>query len=92
MEPTQANQAGQAIWSAWEEGRLLDELPEACRPQSAADAYRIQRAIVKVSGDRVAGWKLAATGPAAHSAAPAPPEWTLARGELRCLRRNDGSW
>ena len=35
--------------------------PERCRPRDRAEGYAIQSELVRLSGQRVAGWKIAAT-------------------------------
>src|SRR4029453_16722606 len=39
----------------------LSSLPERCRPRDGAEGYAIQSEVVRLSGQRVAGWKIAAT-------------------------------
>jgi 2-keto-4-pentenoate hydratase len=36
-------------------------VPERCRPRDRAEGYAIQAELVRLSGQRVAGWKIAAT-------------------------------
>lgn len=43
----------------------LHELPQSCRPQSDADAYQIQDAVVRQLGETVGGWKIGAASAAA---------------------------
>ncbi len=54
-------------------GTPLPELPPSCRPQSEADAYQIQDAVIRRLGEEVGGWKVGA----ASAAAPAfcAPIW-----------------
>jgi 2-keto-4-pentenoate hydratase len=60
--PTQrARQAADVLWAAWRDGRLLDALPEDCRPQSLEEGYAIQESIAARHGGDVIGWKIAAT-------------------------------
>jgi 2-keto-4-pentenoate hydratase len=54
-------------------GAPVHELPPRCRPQSDADAYEIQDAVIRRLGEPVGGWKVGAA-----SAASAPfcaPIW-----------------
>ncbi len=37
-------------------GAALGDLPEAHRPRTLAEGYRVQRAATRRWGDRVAGW------------------------------------
>jgi len=63
--PTQrARQAADVLWAAWREGRLLDALPEDCRPLSLEEGYAVQEAIATRHGGDVIGWKIAATSSA----------------------------
>jgi 2-keto-4-pentenoate hydratase len=59
-----AQEAAGIIWQHWEASTRIDALPDACRPSDRAAAYAIQREIVKRSGQRVVGWKIAATSAA----------------------------
>ena len=56
-----ARQAAQAIWQHWQSNQVLDALPEACRPLTAAQGYAVQAQLPTVSGRTVLGWKIAAT-------------------------------
>jgi 2-keto-4-pentenoate hydratase len=53
--------AADVLWRARAEGRLIDGLPDDCRPTELGDAYAIQDATDRMAGRRI-GWKLAATG------------------------------
>ena len=59
-----ARQAAGLLWKAWQAAGTLDALPEACRPASRADGYRIQSVLLAESGSRGWGWKIAATSEA----------------------------
>ena len=54
-------------------GAPVHELPPTCRPQSDADAYQIQDAIVRQLGEPIGGWKVGAAS--ANSAAFCAPIW-----------------
>ena len=43
------------------QGARLPSLPERCRPRDRAEGYAIQSELVRLSGQDVAGWKIAAT-------------------------------
>jgi 2-keto-4-pentenoate hydratase len=45
----------------WLSRTHLAELPPECRPASRADGYAIQAEVARLSGQAVAGWKIAAT-------------------------------
>jgi len=44
-------------------GEPLAELPADCRPQSDADAYQIQDAVIRRLGETVGGWKIGVASP-----------------------------
>lgn len=48
----------------WCQGTQIGELPSDCRPASRAEGYAIQADLARLSGQRVAGWKIAATSTA----------------------------
>jgi 2-keto-4-pentenoate hydratase len=54
-------------------GAPVHELPPNCRPQSDADAYEIQEAVVRRLGETIGGWKVGAAS--ANSAAFCAPIW-----------------
>jgi 2-keto-4-pentenoate hydratase len=54
-------------------GAPVHELPPSCRPQSDADAYQIQDAVVRRLGEAIGGWKVGAGS--ASSAAFCAPIW-----------------
>ena len=64
MTDTKSDAAAQAIWKAWSGHHLIDGLPEACRPSTAAEGYAMQEALARLAGARPVGWKIAATSAA----------------------------
>ena len=73
-------------------GPPLHELPPNCRPQSDADAYQIQEAVVRQLSETIGGWKIGVAS--AASAAFCAPIWmkmirpspaSYAAGELRII-------
>lgn len=54
-------------------GPPVHELPQSCRPQSDADAYQVQDAVVRQLGETIGGWKVGAGSVA--SAAFCAPIW-----------------
>jgi 2-keto-4-pentenoate hydratase len=56
--------AAAILWHNWQNRTRIDELPPDCRPSDRAAAYLAQQEIVKVSGQPVVGWKIAATSAA----------------------------
>ena len=57
MTPDQIEQAAGALAAA-RTGQAIPGLPEAARPQSEADSYAIQDAVIRRLGERVGGWKV----------------------------------
>ena len=53
--------AATLLWDAWTQGARIRSLPEDCRPRDRTEGYAIQAELVRLSGQRVAGWKIAAT-------------------------------
>src|SRR5262245_50984329 len=73
-------------------GAPVHELPPHCRPQSDADAYEIQEAVIGQLGEAVGGWKVGAASPtSAAFCAPIytrmirPTPATYDAGELRLI-------
>ena len=56
--------AAATLWQHWQQSTRLDELPPQSRPGSRAEGYAIQAAVAKLSGQRIVGWKIAATSKA----------------------------
>ena len=57
MTPEQIEQAAQALATA-RSGTPIAAIPEAARPQSEADSYAIQDAVMRRLGERAGGWKV----------------------------------
>ena len=65
MDTEQAKDAARIFLGCRVTGMAMrDTLPDWCLPQSLADGYAVQRAMVEMSKDRVVGWKIAATSEA----------------------------
>ena len=64
MQTHAIEEAARTLWSTWQAHRRIDALPAACRPLTRADGYRIQAHIARLSGQKVFGWKIAATSKA----------------------------
>ncbi len=56
--------AAAILWQNWQQRTRIDQLPPDCRPGDRAAGYAAQKEVVKVSGQDVAGWKIAATSAA----------------------------
>ena len=61
MTPTDTGQASDLLWSHWNEGRRLDQIPEHIRPRTRADGYVVQATLERRSAAPLYGWKIAAT-------------------------------
>ena len=57
MNPQQMDQAAGALAAA-RTGQPIAGLPEAARPQSEADSYAIQEAVLRRLGERIGGYKV----------------------------------
>lgn len=62
-----AHEAARLLWQHRQDGTTLDALPTAWRPHDAAGGLAIQAELPAVSGDRVIGWKIAATSSAGQA-------------------------
>jgi 2-keto-4-pentenoate hydratase len=60
-------QASDMLFALWQEGRRIAQLPEAVRPATRAEGYRIQALIEGRSRKPVFGWKIAATSKAGQA-------------------------
>src|SRR5919108_4307502 len=65
-------------------GAPVHELPPSCRPQSDADAYEIQEAVIRRLGETIGGWKIGAATTA--SAAFCAPIW------MKMIRQSPASY
>jgi 2-keto-4-pentenoate hydratase len=60
----QTGHAAAILWKNWQQRTRIDELPFECRPRDRAAGYAAQQDIVRLSGQDIAGWKIAATSAA----------------------------
>lgn len=67
MRPSPQERVAELLRAARHDCRPISELPEDCRPKTAAEAYRAQDAFLAKSGDRVAGFKIGATSERAQT-------------------------
>ena len=67
MSPDNVREAAQLLWSLWQSERRISTLPDACRPATRTDGYRIQEQVLALSGCTLYGWKIAATSPAGQA-------------------------
>src|SRR5271170_1657035 len=91
MLAEQAERAARLLCAA-RGGEPLAELPADCRPQSDADAYQIQDAVIRRLGETAGGWKIGVASPTtaafcapiyARMIRPSPAAY--AAGELRLI-------
>jgi 2-keto-4-pentenoate hydratase len=66
MVDSRAEQAAQAIWSAWTGGYRLTGLPEEIRPANAGDGWAAQLCLAELAGPSY-GYKFAATSKAGQA-------------------------
>ena len=64
MNHKQIVSAAALLWRCWEKSQRVEILPPACRPETRAEGYAIQSEVARLSGQRVLGWKIAATSAA----------------------------
>ena len=64
MDQPRIDEAAAFLWRTRIEQRRIEALPDRLKPQSLADGYAIQDAMVGVAGQPVSGWKIAATSKA----------------------------
>jgi 2-keto-4-pentenoate hydratase len=79
-----AAEAAGILWEAWRLLRRIDQLPARCRPHHRSEGYAIQREVARLSGQAVAGWKIAATSAAGqrHIGVDGPLAGRLLSGRL----------
>lgn len=61
MNESNLQTAAAILWQNWQQQSRIDEIPEPCRPNNRAEGYAIQAEIERLSGQKVVGWKIAAT-------------------------------
>jgi len=59
--------AGEILLRAWQEGGVIENLPDSCRPLSRTEGYQVQRVFERQSRHALRGWKIAATSAAGQS-------------------------
>jgi len=82
--------AATLLWRHWTASTRISELPEHCRPADRSDGYAIQAAVAALSGQRVVGWKIAATSLVgqAHIGVDGPLAGRLLSGRVLTVTRN----
>ena len=61
MDDSAVAAAAEALRDARLRHARMDALPEACRPSTIPDGYRVQDALVALMGETVVGWKIGST-------------------------------
>src|SRR5258708_3945182 len=69
MTPDQIDRAASALAAA-RKGSAIASLPEGAHPQSEADSYQIQDAVIAKLGEKIGGWKVGISPLGGHFAAP----------------------
>jgi 2-keto-4-pentenoate hydratase len=64
MNARAIDSAADLLWRTWRTPGQIESLPPECRPEDRAVGYAIQDAVIGLSGQRVVGWKIAATSQA----------------------------
>ena len=64
MTPEAVHAAADLLWRCWTGATRIRQLPADIRPQTRADGYAIQSAVVSLFRQPVVGWKIAATSSA----------------------------
>jgi 2-keto-4-pentenoate hydratase len=59
--------AGDLLWTHWQEGRRMPELPAEMRPRTRVEGYAIQASLEGRSSGPIFGWKIAATSRAGQA-------------------------
>jgi 2-keto-4-pentenoate hydratase len=64
MENHAIEEAARTIWSTWRANERIEALPADCRPATRMEGYRVQAHVAQLSGQKIFGWKIAATSKA----------------------------
>jgi 2-keto-4-pentenoate hydratase len=85
LNDAQADAACGMLWERWHQGARLAELPDAIRPRTRREGYRIQAGFERRSAFPLFGWKIAATSVAgqAHIRVDGPLAGRLLRERVR---------
>lgn len=92
MTPDQIAAAADILIGCRINAEKIGSLPESCRPQTPADGYAVQKAVLERSHAAQIGWKVAATNEATQAAfgitepfAGRLPGWALARSPFAVM-------
>jgi len=61
MQQSAINEAASTLFRLRDHRSMLAELPEGAKPATLAEAHAIQDALIAMTGERVAGWKMNVT-------------------------------
>jgi 2-keto-4-pentenoate hydratase len=64
VRANEAASAAATLWQNWQQRTRIDGLAGHTRPEDRAEGYAVQSEIVRLSGQRIVGWKIAATSEA----------------------------
>ena len=80
-----ATEAAAILWRHWCASTHIEQLPVHCRPRDRAAGYAVQAEVARLSGQRVVGWKIAATSAAGqrHIGVDGPLAGRLLAGRRR---------
>jgi 2-keto-4-pentenoate hydratase len=67
LDQAATREAASLLFNCWQAYRTMPMLPPHCRPASRSEGYAIQDEMLKLSGRRRYGWKVAATSSAGQS-------------------------
>ena len=56
LSDERAHEAAALILAARKSGTVMDDLPEACKPQTLGDAFLIRDLVFEGFGDEAVGW------------------------------------
>lgn len=61
LQPAEVSQAARILFDARMQRKQIEELPANCAPATTGEGYEIQREVIRLVGERVAGWKVGCT-------------------------------
>jgi 2-keto-4-pentenoate hydratase len=64
MTADKAGAAAARLWRHFQERSKLDAIPQEHRPDNRAEGYAVQAEVARISGQKIVGWKIAATSQA----------------------------
>jgi 2-keto-4-pentenoate hydratase len=67
MNEQAIREAAAILWKNWSEQTRIAGLPLRCRPADRAEGYAVQAEVARQSGQKVVGWKIAATSKAGQA-------------------------